>query len=97
MAVAEFCDSDYADAHDQFQRWRADNPAGVFIDCRASGGWMLHKVACPHHGTTDWPAGEESGTLTRTRKACASSEAELRTWARERGVATLQSCSDCWR
>jgi hypothetical protein len=97
MAVSEFFDREQVDPHDRFQRWRAENSGGLFINCRASGGWMLHRVACPHHGTTDWQAGDEWGSLTRTRKACASNEAELREWARRRGVALLQTCSDCWR
>jgi hypothetical protein len=97
MAVSEFFDGDQEGAHDQFQRWRAENPAGLFINCRGSGGWMLHRTHCPHYGTTDWQAGGEWGSLTRTRKACAANEAELRDWARQRGVAVLQTCSDCWR
>jgi hypothetical protein len=97
MAVSEFFDDDQGMAHDRFQQWRANNPSGLFINCRGSGGWMLHQVDCPHHGTTDWQAGGEWGSLTSTRKACASSESELREWARQRGVNTLQRCSDCWR
>ena len=97
MAVTVFFDGAQADAHDQFQQWREDNPDGLFINCRVSSGWMLHCVACPHHGSTDWQAGERWGSLTRTQKACTTNEAELRTWARGHGCANPQKCSDCWR
>lgn len=93
--VSEFVNSGLGDAHSAFQQWRTDNPGGFFINCRESGGWMLHRVECPHHGSTDWQAGGEWGSLTRTRKACSSNLAELREWARQSGVGDLKSCSDC--
>jgi hypothetical protein len=93
--VSEFLDGAQPDAHDAFQRWRADNPAGFFVNCRASGGWMLHRVRCPHHGTTDWQAGGEWGNLTRTRKACSTDRGQLVEWARQQGVSEIQECSDC--
>ncbi len=93
--VSEFCDDDDADAHNMFQHWRADNPAGFFINCRASDGWMLHRVRCPQHlGDTDWEAGEKGG-LTRIRKACSTDRRHLTEWARQRGHATLKECSNC--
>ena len=53
----EFCDDDAWDAHDQFQQSRVDNPSGFFVNCRSSGGWMLHRVGCPYPGGSDWPVG----------------------------------------
>jgi hypothetical protein len=92
--VREFCDDDQPEAHESFQRWRADNQAGYFINCRRSGGWMLHLVTCAHAGEADWPIGEW-GSLTRIRKACSTDAAELRRWALERGQIHLNECSDC--
>jgi hypothetical protein len=92
--VSVFFDEDSADAHDAFQRWRTDNPVGFFLNCRTSGGWMLHRVNCPHHGNTDWAAGPW-GCLTRTRKVCSTERKELLQWARQEGESDVKQCSDC--
>lgn len=92
--VSEFFDGDQSDAHDLFQQWRSDNPAGFFVNCRTSGGWMLHRVRCPHPGDTDWEAGEW-GSLARVRKACSADRRELVEWARRKGQTALKECSDC--
>src|SRR5438874_7450510 len=89
-----FSDDKQPDAHDQFQRWRAEHPHAFFVNCRSSGGWMLHRVGCPHPGGPDWPIGEW-GSLTRTRKECHTDPDALRGWARERGQESLKECSDC--
>jgi len=94
QVVSEFFDGDKSDAHDAFQRWRADNPAGFFANCRASGGWMLHRVGCAHPGSTEWEAGQW-GSLTRVRKACSNDLRALIEWARQKGQPSLRECSDC--
>ena len=93
--VSEFFDGDQADAHDAFQQWRTSNPSAFFLNCRSSGGWMLHRVECPHHGTTDWQAGNGWGSLTRTRKVCSTERKELLKWARQQGASEIKQCSDC--
>lgn len=92
--VQEFCDNGQTKAHDKFQRWRADNPKGFFINCRASAGWMVHRVGCPHTGDTDLSA-SVFGSLTRKRKACSTDLRELQHWARKQGHDSLVQCSDC--
>ena len=93
--VKEFFDVIPNDAHEDFQQWRQDNPAGFIINCRANKNYMLHCVNCTHHlGDTDWPAGE-SGSLTKKLKACSDDKKELAKWAREHGIMTLETCSHC--
>jgi hypothetical protein len=92
--VSEFFDDEREDAHEAFQLWRQENPTGFFINCRATGSWMLHRVNCPHHGNTEWQAGEW-GSLTKRRKVCSAKRQELVEWARQRGATTLKTCSDC--
>ena len=92
--LSEFLEDDQPKAHDAFQRWRTDNPAGFFINSRPSGGWMLHRVVCRHHGNTDWRAGEW-GSLTRTHKVASTDRRVLIAWAQQQGVGELKECSDC--
>ena len=92
--VREFLDGEQPHAHDFFQRWRADHPVSFFVNCRASGGWMLHRVGCFHPGDTDWTSGK-SGSLTRVRKVCSTSRRELIEWARQNAPAALKKCNDC--
>jgi len=95
MSVSEFCDADQAGAHEAFQRWRAENPAAYFLNCRMSGRWMIHRVGCKHPGNTDWQAEEFGSSLTRFRKVCSDDSGELRAWAHAQGEVEVIGCSDC--
>lgn len=92
--IQQFSDHDQPDAHDKFQKWRVEHPTGWFINCRSSGGWMLHRVTCPHHGTTDWRADEGWGSLTRTPKLCSASIEALIELAKSRRPILLR-CNEC--
>lgn len=91
--IEEFSDDTRQDAHQRFQRWRHNNPAGFFLNLESGSSCLLHKVACAHHGNTKW--GVDGGhSLTRKRKICASSIAVLEAWASSHGI-SLRRCTDC--
>lgn len=88
MATTEF----FGESHADFQQWRQDHPDGFFLNCKP-GRWILHRVDCKHPGSPDWP-GDDSGTLTRTRKVCSTQPFELPIWAIKNGK-TIHACKDC--
>jgi hypothetical protein len=61
---------------------------GFYINLRTTQAGMLHRVACKHLGD-----GGTMNTVTRS-KVCASTVAELRTWAEQQQI-VLTDCSDC--
>ena len=88
MATTEF----FGEAHSGFQQWRQDHPDGFFLNCK-SGQWMLHRVDCKHPGSPDWE-GEDSSTLTRTRKICSTQPFELPKHGLIHGK-EMGRCKDC--
>ena len=91
--IKEFADDSQQDAHRQFQRWRRAHPTGFFINRESGTTYLLHTALCPHPGGTEW--GADSGhSLTRKRKICSTTIAELDAWALSRGF-SLRHCKDC--
>jgi len=91
--IQEFSDVTQKDAHRQFQRWRRAHPTGYFINRKSGTTYLLHTALCPHPGGTEW--GVDTGaSLTRKRKICSNSIAELYTWASSCGL-SLRPCQNC--
>jgi len=65
-----FHDREMANAHDEFQKWRAENEDGFFLNWISPNNIMLHRVQCPHFGETDWTIKERKGwgNLGNTKK-----------------------------
>jgi len=89
-----FSDDESQDAHEEFQRWRRENEAGFFINCRTKNDLMLHRVLCPHHGDTTW-ARSDGASLTKRPKVCSINRQELVNWARAQSKKLLKICNDC--
>jgi hypothetical protein len=73
----------------QLKAWlgEPDNHA-FYINLRSARAGMVHQVSCWHLGD-----GGTMNTVTRA-KVCASTVAELRTWADQQQI-VLTDCSDC--
>jgi hypothetical protein len=82
------------DAHNLFQQWRRNNPAGYFINYKGQNNTMLHHVSCSHIGDTEYD-GAEWGSLTKRMKICSTDKRELQQWAESAGVTDLKECKDC--
>jgi hypothetical protein len=63
-------------------------PSGFYINLHSARAGMVHQVSCWHLGD-----GGTMNTVTRA-KVCASTVAELRTWAEQQQI-VLTDCSDC--
>lgn len=83
--------------HDMFQAWRRENPNGFFL---TFGSHVVHHATkCWHSGDTHWNGQPQYGTelqrsLTKSRKVCSTTQAELLSWADTENV-TYKKCSHC--
>jgi hypothetical protein len=88
-----FHDSLADDAHDEFQKWREQNPRGFVVNRKTTVAGMLHRADCQHMGDFFWKPDGTSG-LTRTEKICAAERVDLDQWAEGNRV-RLTLCNDC--
>jgi len=82
--------------HDLFQDWRGRNQDGFVLNCQSMKKWMLHRVDCPHFGSTEFNIEDECGSLTKTRKICSNRVDALRLQAKEE-KALVTDCFHCFR
>ncbi len=74
-----------------YRVWTAGNPDGYILNIRGGKkAAMLHRTPCKHV----FPAREEYGDFTRTRKVCAGSRDEVESWAKNHGLAFVM-CKSC--
>lgn len=93
--ITEFSDNTQSGAHSKFQAWRRKNPDGFFLNQKTQEAGMLHRVSCRHPDDDAWESADHGGaSLTKKLKVCSVDRAELRAWAKQRGV-SLQDCSHC--
>ena len=91
----EFFDGTGTAGHEEFQRWRAENPSGYFINFKDKEKPCLHRSKCHHFGRTDMPP-EEWGNYGSNRKICAATVEKLERWAKHEGI-VFERCKDCFR
>ena len=94
--IEQFEDSPEHLAHTEFQSWRRTNPDGYFLNCKSSLEGMLHKALCLHPGDTEWQCADDGfHSLTKKKKVCSESIAELEFWAADHNITRLKRCADC--
>jgi len=91
MAVLHFHKAADPSAHENFVRWCAQNPLGLFVNYGPREA-MLHRVGCPH--TANWRR-EEWGDLEHNRKLCSTDEQELLDHHLRESGEHPTKCSDC--
>ena len=90
-----FHDSLAGNQHDKFQKWRDVNRRAYVINVKPGRSVLLHRGDCPHFGSYSWKRGA-AGSLTKHKKVCSASRAELGNWARKHKL-KLVLCNDCMR
>ena len=95
--IKVFFDTEDASAHDKFQAWRAKHQDGVLLTLNTQTRGNLHGTRCPHFGSGPpyFSSSAFWGSLTTKKKVCAS-QAELLSWAKEKGV-SVKRCEQCER
>lgn len=94
--IAEFQDAQNTFDHEKFQTWRRQNDGGFFVNVKSPTNLMLHRTVCPHHGDSEWERETGWGSLTRSRKICSDSVAELqKSIAEKYSAAKFKMCADC--
>lgn len=90
MHLQIFQDTRSGAAHDLFEKWRIQFPAGYFLNRHTRVRFTLHASTCGHLDASI------ATRATKGQKVCAESEAELREWASREGC-ELTVCVDCGR
>lgn len=81
-------------AHEEFQKWREENPDGFLLNVRTKKSGMIHRSICDHLGDTEWQAGH-FGDLGKLMKVCSLNLRELHEWGTQNGITHITECSDC--
>ncbi|MDZ4684840.1 MAG: HNH endonuclease [Planctomycetaceae bacterium] len=95
--ITEFFDVGGVSVNDQFQAWRTNHQAGLFLTLATRTSANLHGARCLHLGSGPpyFLLEDGFGSLTVKRKVCGS-EAELLAWATKNGV-SVKRCLHCLR
>ncbi|MCF6156446.1 MAG: HNH endonuclease [Candidatus Brocadia sp.] len=81
-------------AHEEFQKWREENPEGFLLNVKSKSSGMIHRSICAHLGNTEWQAGQP-GDLGKQMKVCSQNLKEIHNWATQNGITHITECSDC--
>jgi hypothetical protein len=83
--------------HDQFQKWRKNNPRGIFLSVETKGKANLHGSECQHLGSTDWLLENDGHSLTKKLKVLDDGRGSLRRWADKHSGIVIHRCTHCLR